>query len=298
LRGEAGSHSDPIDARFARDVKTFYDSVSDEYDTERDAWTKHYNYSTSEFLRVVLSECRPKAILDVGIGSGDQILLYAAHRADVSGIDWSKGMLRVAAYKSAHAGLKAHLVAADAQALPFASETFDFVACCGSVLNYCAKPELSIAELSRVLRHSGTLVIGFDNRVSLDFVWVLTDAITRHRTKYRIEIKDAVRWFSQPGPIVSYPYLKAEGEIGYLPERFLSHRHVSSVLASKGLVIRHAFGVHVLSNLIPFTLISNPKSGPWLVKLARRLSSLDRILKRFGAVNRLADHILIDAIKT
>lgn len=290
-----GSYSDLDQAVFARRIKTFYDGIAREYDAERDAWTDHFNDSTQEFLRRVLDDCSPRRILDVGIGSGTQMLVYAAQGAELSGVDWSRGMLRVAAYKSVHEGIKVNLLASDAQALPFANATFDFVACCGSVLNYCSSPELALAELSRILRNKGRLVIGFDNRSTLDYLWILIDSITRHRTKYRIHIKDAVHWFSEPGPFVSYPYLTAEGRIDYVPERFLSLRYVSAVLASAGLRVARTVGVHILSSVIPFTLIARPKIDPWVVRFAGRLSSLDHLLTRLGGANWLADHILVEA---
>jgi len=296
--GDIRSHSEPDQAGFARRIQTFYDTIALEYDAERDAWTDHFNQVTQKFLRLVLDDCSPRRILDVGIGSGTQMPVYAAQSAELSVVDWSLGMLRVAAYKSAHEGIKANLLASDAQSLPFANATFDFVACCGSVLNYCSKPEFALAELSRVLRRKGTLVIGFDNRSFLDYLWVLIDSITRHKAKYRIHIKDAIRWFAEPGPFVSYPYLTAEGRIDYIPERFLSLRYVSAVLASAGIVIGRTVGVHILSSLIPFTLIARPKTEPWLARFANRLSSLDHILTRLGGMNWLADHILIEARRT
>jgi SAM-dependent methyltransferase len=54
---------------------------------------------------------------------------------------------------------------ADVQQLPFQGRRFDTVLCIG-VLQYVARPELALQELSRVARAGGQIIVSFPNRRS------------------------------------------------------------------------------------------------------------------------------------
>jgi len=295
--GEIGNRSDPNASQPSESVRAFYDSIASDYDFEHDPWTNHYNNSTQDFLRSVLSPLKPKRILDIGIGSGNKIRLYASLGAEVCGIDVSRNMIRVSAYKSVNAGINPHLLSADAQALPFAKGTFDFVSCCGSVVNYCPEPKLALHEMARVLLPGGTLVVGFDNNTSLDSLWMLIDALTGHRLRYRARIEEAVAQFSQPGPFVTYPYFTSNGHLRYVPERFLNARWVTRVLARNGMAVNRTHGIHILSSLIPFTTLSDPKAKPWVRRLSSKLGSYDTKLVRLPNTANLGYHILMEVRK-
>ncbi len=92
----SGDTSSRSDAELQRRIFAFHDEVAFEYDDERDLWSNHYYGSTRTFLRHGLVDRRPKRILDVGVGSGKHIDLYAAQGAEVCGVDLSYKMLRVA----------------------------------------------------------------------------------------------------------------------------------------------------------------------------------------------------------
>jgi SAM-dependent methyltransferase len=57
---------------------------------------------------------------------------------------------------------------ADAERLPFEDETFDFVLCVGSVINYCVAAQ-AIVELARVLKSGGRLLLEFETSDSFEF---------------------------------------------------------------------------------------------------------------------------------
>ncbi len=60
-------------------------------------------------------------------------------------------------------------VAADAEHLPFAPDQFDAVVCVGSVINYCRPPNV-FAELSRVLKSHGMLILEFETSESFELL--------------------------------------------------------------------------------------------------------------------------------
>lgn len=96
-------------------------------------------------------------LLDVGCGTG--VLLEAVCEAFPSvacaGVDLSAEMLGQARRKL---GPRAALFAARAESLPFCSSSFDVVVSCNS-FHYWQRPARGLAEIARVLRPAGRLVM-------------------------------------------------------------------------------------------------------------------------------------------
>lgn len=100
-----------------------------------------------------------KNILDVGSGAGQiakHLLKYADHDAQITCCDLSPEMLRRARVRL-KSTLPAH-VAADLSRLPFADESFDCITC-GYVLEHLPEARPGLAELSRVMRSGGRMLL-------------------------------------------------------------------------------------------------------------------------------------------
>jgi ubiquinone/menaquinone biosynthesis C-methylase UbiE len=97
------------------------------------------------------------ATLEVAIGTGLNLPSYPAG-TQLTGIEWSPQMLRLAEHRAAELGVAADLREGDARELPFADASFDTVVCTFSL---CAIPEheLAIIEMHRVLRPGGRLLL-------------------------------------------------------------------------------------------------------------------------------------------
>lgn len=96
-------------------------------------------------------------VLDVAVGTG----LNLPHYPDgvrVTGVDFSPAMLQRARARAKQLGMDANLRTADAQALPFADESFDAVVC---TLSLCgiADNAAAVNEMRRVLRPGGRLLL-------------------------------------------------------------------------------------------------------------------------------------------
>ena len=93
--------------------------------------------------------------LDVGCGAGALAFAFAPHVAEVIGVDESADLL-AAGRELAPANVT--LVEGDATALPFSYGKF---ALAGTlrVLHHVRRPELVVAELARVLRRDGRILI-------------------------------------------------------------------------------------------------------------------------------------------
>jgi SAM-dependent methyltransferase len=108
-------------------------------------------------------------VLDVGCCPGVMTREILDAGCEFWGVDGSPRM--IAAGRRRFSGLaRAHFAVADAVALPFADETFDGVLCIG-VIDRVPRPEAVIAELGRVLKPRGTLVMAFPNLLSPYALW-------------------------------------------------------------------------------------------------------------------------------
>ncbi len=95
-------------------------------------------------------------VLEIGVGTGRNLDAYAQD-VRLIGIDLSLAMLDLARARALQLGSDVDLQLGDAQALSFASESFDTVVV---TLALCAVPDdrLAIHEIARVLRADGRLV--------------------------------------------------------------------------------------------------------------------------------------------
>lgn len=95
--------------------------------------------------------------LEVAIGTGRSLSFYGAD-VELTGLDLSSAMLHLARQRAAELGLSVDLRAGDAERLPFADASFDTVVC---ALGLCSipRPDVAVAEMARVLRPGGSLLL-------------------------------------------------------------------------------------------------------------------------------------------
>jgi ubiquinone/menaquinone biosynthesis C-methylase UbiE len=94
-----------------------------------------------------------------GVGFGTALLAGAGART-ATGVDLSEEAVAAARERC---GSDASFVVADVAELPLEDDSFD-LAVCFETIEHVSRPERAIAELRRVLRPSGTLVISSPNR--------------------------------------------------------------------------------------------------------------------------------------
>jgi len=145
----------------AKRVRGVFDSVASRYDVMNDLmsaglhrWWKRYT--------VGLAHVRDGArVLDLAGGTGDLARLFA-RRVGSSGIvvltDINGAMLAEGRNKLLDAGLALPVVQCNAEALPFASRSFDAVSIAFGLRNVTRK-DVALAEMRRVLRPGGVALV-------------------------------------------------------------------------------------------------------------------------------------------
>jgi 2-polyprenyl-3-methyl-5-hydroxy-6-metoxy-1,4-benzoquinol methylase len=123
--------------------------------------------------RELLRQCGPmagKQVLDVGCGDGFISIAMAKSGGAVTCVDADEAMLNAAKANAAREDVSVTFRNADAHALPFQGATFDLVVAV-SLLCLVRDRELAIAEMARVLRLGGRIVIGELGSWSLWNMW-------------------------------------------------------------------------------------------------------------------------------
>ncbi|KAA0241584.1 MAG: methyltransferase domain-containing protein [Candidatus Brocadia sp. AMX2] len=130
-----------------------YASLAPNYDRR---WTFYINATLRETLKRLDINPTDK-ILDIGCGTGSllQAITEGYPQVKVVGVDLSIEMLRIARNKQIK---DSPLIACQARCLPFRSESFDKVVSCNA-FHYLRKPEECLAEIARVLKPQGRIVI-------------------------------------------------------------------------------------------------------------------------------------------
>ncbi len=106
-------------------------------------------------LLQLLSLTGEERALDVGTGAGAIAIALAPSVREVIGVDIVPALLEEGRTRAPD---NVRLVEADATALPFEAGWFDLVAT-ARTLHHVARPELVLAEMNRVLRPGGTMLV-------------------------------------------------------------------------------------------------------------------------------------------
>lgn len=122
-------------------------------------------------------------VLDVATGTGRMPLALIDHEqfaGRVIGVDLSRKMLAQAADKLQYDRQRVNLMQCAAAALPFRDGLFDAVTCL-EALEFMPDPAAALAEISRVLRPGGVMLIS--NRINMRWmpgkIWT-EDALRQH----------------------------------------------------------------------------------------------------------------------
>jgi demethylmenaquinone methyltransferase / 2-methoxy-6-polyprenyl-1,4-benzoquinol methylase len=137
------------------EVAAMFDEVAARYDLTNTVLSLGQDRRWRRQVRDALALRPGERVLDLAAGTATSSAALAATGAAVVGCDFSLGMLKVGR-RAGHHGVE--LVAGDALRLPFADAAFDAVTVSFGLRN-TADPQAALAELLRVTRPGGRLVV-------------------------------------------------------------------------------------------------------------------------------------------
>jgi ubiquinone/menaquinone biosynthesis C-methylase UbiE len=142
----SGTHDDAVRQRFAENA-----------DRVAEASLRRLPGLTEQLLRFVELD-GDERVLDVGTGTGALAFALAGHVREVVGVDLVPELLERGRAYAADNFPNVELVEGDVTKLPFARGEFDLV-CERAILHHVPRPELVVAEMTRVTRPGARLLV-------------------------------------------------------------------------------------------------------------------------------------------
>lgn len=151
------------------EIKEFFDAMSMDrnLEIESNPIGKYEQDMRQRSVVELLNPTKGELILDVGCGNVRDLIIVANNGAKTVGIDLSSGMIKEGKKDINKFGLKnIDLIIGSGTNLPFKEETFDKIIC-SETIEHISNYEDAIAEMNRVLKIGGKLVITTPNWHSL-----------------------------------------------------------------------------------------------------------------------------------
>lgn len=142
-------------------VAQMFDNISGNYDNLNRVISFGIDTKWRKKVLKIVSDSKPKVILDIATGTGDLAILMARTNAEkIIGLDISAGMLEVGKKKVEEEKLSnvIDLVLGDSENIPFEDNYFDAITVGFGVRNF-EHLEKGFAEILRVLKPNGVFVI-------------------------------------------------------------------------------------------------------------------------------------------
>jgi ubiquinone/menaquinone biosynthesis C-methylase UbiE len=140
--------------------------------TDYDSWFKPargqvIDYLEKAALEKALAGKKYQRALDVGIGNGRLLPIYAPHAAHVTGMDISSEQLEQASQAAQKLGVPFDTkLCQEASRIELDDNSFDLIVC-SRVLQHVFNWRESVAEFARILKPGGDLVLLTYNRLSI-----------------------------------------------------------------------------------------------------------------------------------
>ncbi|EWS65144.1 bifunctional demethylmenaquinone methyltransferase/2-methoxy-6-polyprenyl-1,4-benzoquinol methylase UbiE [Hydrogenophaga aromaticivorans] len=152
----------------AQHVRSVFDSVAPKYDVMNDLMSAGLHRIWKRYTLTVANPQPGQQVLDIAGGTGDLSLAFAAKVGPTGRVvhtDINEAMLREGRNRLLDKGVVLPTMVCDAEKLPFASESFDFVSVAFGLRNMTHK-ELALAEMHRTLKPGGKLLVLEFSRVA------------------------------------------------------------------------------------------------------------------------------------
>ncbi len=159
------------------DVRAFWelhpcgeDTSTGDESTEYFLGVQRYRYTEAPYIPDIarFDQFVGRKVLEIGCGLGTDGAQFAQAGAEYVGIDLTTAAVELARRAFAARGLRGEFLVANAEQLPFPSDSFDHVYSFG-VIHHTPNPAAVVSEIRRVLRPGGTLTVMVYNRTSINY---------------------------------------------------------------------------------------------------------------------------------
>jgi demethylmenaquinone methyltransferase/2-methoxy-6-polyprenyl-1,4-benzoquinol methylase len=205
-------------------VEQMFDTISGNYDNLNRVISFGIDIKWRKKVLKIVSDTKPKIILDIATGTGDLAILMAQTNAEkIIGLDISSGMLEVGKKKIAAKNLSQtiDMVLGDSENLPFEDNYFDAITVAFGVRNF-ENLEKGLSEILRVLKPNGVFVI-LETSVPVK---------TPYRQGYNFYTKNIL-------PLIGKMFSKDNSAYGYLSESAAAFPHgeaLNNILRKIGFI--------------------------------------------------------------
>ena len=152
----------------AQHVRSVFDSVAPKYDVMNDLMSAGLHRIWKRYTLTVANPQPGQQVLDIAGGTGDLSLAFAAKVGPTGRVvhtDINEAMLREGRNRLLDKGVVLPTMVCDAEKLPFASESLDFLSVAFCLRNMKHK-EHALAEMHRTLKPGGKLLVLEFSRVA------------------------------------------------------------------------------------------------------------------------------------
>ncbi|GFO66550.1 hypothetical protein GMLC_01290 [Geomonas limicola] len=171
-----------------------YTLLASDYDALRytEEGQLYLDHLRHQAMRELLCPTREMEIIDVGTGTGSGIMFFARSVKSMVGLDATAAMLDKARAKMETLGIdNVRLIQGNAFELPFDDESFDHVISLNFIHLFAAfsldRQIALVAEMERVCKKGGRVVIEFDNKRFLKELGNSFDELPRMSSTMRLE---------------------------------------------------------------------------------------------------------------
>jgi demethylmenaquinone methyltransferase/2-methoxy-6-polyprenyl-1,4-benzoquinol methylase len=205
-------------------VTQMFDTISGNYDNLNRVISFGIDIKWRKKVLKIVSDKKPKFILDIATGTGDLAILLAQTKAQkITGLDISPGMLEVGKKKVEEKKLSniIELVLGDSEQMPFEDNSFDAITVGFGVRNF-ENLEKGFTEILRVLKPNGVFVI----------LETSVPEKTPYKQGYRFYTKNIL-------PIIGKLFSKDNEAYGYLSESAAVFPHgeaLNNILRKTGFI--------------------------------------------------------------
>ena len=159
------------------DKMYFYERFAEEFDSKMNM------YDTNKRLHVFFNELLTedimhKKLLDAGCGTGWFSKWACDRGADVTSMDLGEGLLTQVAAKCASKRVVGSILD-----IPFNDESFDIIVS-SEVIEHTPNPDKAIAELYRVLKSGGIMLLSVPNKIWYFSLWIAQKLKLRRYDSY------------------------------------------------------------------------------------------------------------------